>query len=39
MNEIIPGAVDPSETGYTDWQEETFGNGTNQSYQLGFRRW
>ncbi|HZV43454.1 MAG TPA: TonB-dependent receptor [Saprospiraceae bacterium] len=37
MNEIIPGAVDPSETGYTDWQEETFGNGTNQSYQLGFR--
>jgi TonB-linked SusC/RagA family outer membrane protein len=37
MNQIIPGAVDPSETGYTDWQDQTFGRGTNQSYQLAFR--
>ncbi len=36
MEEIIPGALPPDATGFTDWQEETFGYGTNQSYQLGF---
>ncbi|HZV69970.1 MAG TPA: TonB-dependent receptor [Saprospiraceae bacterium] len=37
IDEIIPGALDPAATGYTDWQDETFGYGTNQSYQLSFR--
>lgn len=37
IEEIIPGALDPAATGYTDWQDETFGFGTNQSYQLSFR--
>jgi len=37
MNQIAPGAMDPSETSYTDWQEETFGTGTVQSYQLAFQ--
>jgi TonB-dependent starch-binding outer membrane protein SusC len=36
INEIIPGALPPDATGYTDWQEEVFGYGTNQSYQLSF---
>ncbi|MGB3078481.1 MAG: SusC/RagA family TonB-linked outer membrane protein, partial [Saprospiraceae bacterium] len=36
INEIIPGAIDPSATAYTNWQDETFGYGTNQSYQLSF---
>lgn len=36
INQIIPGALDPSATGYTDWQDETFGYGTTQSYQLSF---
>lgn len=34
MNEISPGSLDPSQTGYTNWQDETFGTGTSQSYQL-----
>ncbi|MBL7825982.1 MAG: TonB-dependent receptor [Saprospiraceae bacterium] len=34
MEEIIPGALDPAATRYTDWQEETFGFGKNQSVQL-----
>ncbi len=37
INEIIPGSLDPAATGYTDWQDETFGIGTNQSYQLSFQ--
>jgi TonB-linked SusC/RagA family outer membrane protein len=37
INIILPGGLDPSATGYTDWQDETFGYGTNQSYQLSFR--
>lgn len=36
MNEIIPGALDPAATGYTDWSDEVFGYGSNQSYQLSF---
>lgn len=36
IDEIIPGSLDPSATGYTDWVDETFGTGTNQSYQLSF---
>jgi TonB-linked SusC/RagA family outer membrane protein len=36
MNEIIPGGLDPSQTNYTDWSDETFGYGRNQSYQLAF---
>ena len=36
MDEVIPGALDPAATGYTDWQAEVFGYGTNQSYQLAF---
>lgn len=36
MNEVIPGAMDPTATGFTDWQEEVFGYGANQSYQLAF---
>jgi len=36
IDEVIPGALDPAATGYTDWSEEVFGYGTNQSYQLGF---
>lgn len=36
INEISPGALPPDATGYTDWQEQVFGYGTNQSYQLAF---
>ncbi|MEN9415972.1 MAG: hypothetical protein RLZ62_2276, partial [Bacteroidota bacterium] len=36
INEIIPGTLDPAATGYTDWQDEIFGTGVNQSYQLSF---
>lgn len=36
IDDIIPGALDPSATGFTDWSEEVFGYGTNQSYQLSF---
>lgn len=35
MEEVIgPGTVDPSETQYTNWSDEVFGTGKNQSYQL-----
>lgn len=34
INEIIPGSLDPTATGYTNWVDEVFGYGTNQSYQL-----
>lgn len=36
IEEIIPGALDPAATRYTDWQDETFGYGKNQSVQLAF---
>jgi TonB-linked SusC/RagA family outer membrane protein len=36
IEEVIPGALDPAATGYTDWQGETFGTGKNQSYQLSY---
>lgn len=36
IEEIIPGALDPAATRYTDWQAETFGFGKNQSVQLAF---
>ncbi|MCC6459133.1 MAG: TonB-dependent receptor [Saprospiraceae bacterium] len=34
MEEIIPGALDPAATGYTDWSDEVFGIGQTQSAQL-----
>lgn len=34
INEIMPGSLDPTAVGYTDWSKETFGTGYNQSYQL-----
>jgi TonB-linked SusC/RagA family outer membrane protein len=34
MEEMQPGTLDPTWTGYTDWSKETFGTGYNQSYQL-----
>ncbi len=36
IEEIIPGALDPAATRYTDWQNETFGWGKTQSVQLAF---
>ena len=36
INEILPGAYDPSKTAYTDWSDEVFGIGKIQSYQLAF---
>jgi TonB-dependent SusC/RagA subfamily outer membrane receptor len=33
-DEMDPGSLDPTWTGYTDWSAETFGTGYNQSYQL-----
>lgn len=36
IQEIIPGGLDPSATSYTDWTDEVFGVGKNQSYQLAF---
>jgi TonB-linked SusC/RagA family outer membrane protein len=36
LQEIIPGGLDPSATSYTDWTDEVFGVGKNQSYQLAF---
>ena len=34
INEIIPGSLDPTWTGYTDWSGMVFGTGYDQSYQL-----
>jgi len=34
MEEMQPGSYDPSWTNYTDWNEEVFGTGQQQSYQL-----
>ncbi|NUQ25780.1 MAG: TonB-dependent receptor [Saprospiraceae bacterium] len=36
MDEIIPGALDPSQTDFNDWSKEVFGTGKNQSYQLSY---
>lgn len=36
IDEIIPGSLDPTATGYTNWLDEIFGYGINQSYQLAF---
>ena len=36
IEEIIPGSYDPVWTRYTNWQDETFGIGKNQSVQLAF---
>lgn len=36
MNEISPGSLDPTATTNTDWQNEVFGLGRNQSYQLSY---
>lgn len=35
IDEILPGTLDPTATGYTDWQAEIFGWGRMQNYQLG----
>ena len=34
MEELQPGSFDPSWTGSTDWSDEVFGTGQQQSYQL-----
>ena len=34
INEIMPGSLNPPPTNYTNWNDEVFGTGTNQSYQL-----
>jgi TonB-dependent starch-binding outer membrane protein SusC len=34
IDEIMPGALDPAATDYTNWSDQTFGTGVNQSYQL-----
>ncbi len=34
MEERSPGSYDPSWTNYTNWSDEIFGTGYNQSYQL-----
>ncbi|MCX6285153.1 MAG: TonB-dependent receptor, partial [Bacteroidetes bacterium] len=34
MDQISPGSLDPTWTGYTDWNSLVFGKGFNQSYQL-----
>ncbi len=36
IDEIIPGALDPAATFFTDWQAETFGYGKTQGVQLAF---
>jgi TonB-linked SusC/RagA family outer membrane protein len=36
IDEIIPGSLDPAATGYTNWSDQVFGTGVNQSYQLSF---
>lgn len=36
INQIIPGAYDPSQADYTNWSDEVFGVGKIQSYQLAF---
>ncbi|MEI7663491.1 MAG: TonB-dependent receptor [Bacteroidota bacterium] len=36
IDEIMPGTLDPTATGYTNWSDKIFGTGMNQSYQLSF---
>lgn len=36
MDEVLPGAMDPAATNYTDWSGETFGIGQTQSHQISF---
>lgn len=36
IEEIIPGSLDPAATGYTNWNDEVFGYGNIQNYQLAF---
>ncbi len=36
INEISPGALDPTATGYTNWIDTVFGTGQIQNYQLAF---
>ncbi|HLN53968.1 MAG TPA: TonB-dependent receptor [Lentimicrobium sp.] len=36
MEELQPGSWDPSWTSNTDWSDEVFGTGWQQSYQLSF---
>ena len=36
IEEVIPGALDPAATSYTDWSNEVFGTGQTQSHQLAF---
>ena len=34
IEEIMPGSLDPAATSYTNWNNQVFGTGVNQSYQL-----
>lgn len=36
MEQINPGGIDPTATANTNWSDEVFGTGKNQSYQLAF---
>lgn len=36
IEEIMPGSLNASQTGYTNWGDTVFGTGFNQSYQLSF---
>ncbi len=35
IDEILPGSLDPTWTNYTNWNDQIYGTGKNQSYQLG----
>jgi TonB-dependent starch-binding outer membrane protein SusC len=36
IDEILPGAIDPTQTAFNDWSDITFGTGTTQSHQLSY---
>jgi len=36
IDEILPGALDPTQTAFNDWSDITFGTGTTQSHQLSY---
>jgi TonB-dependent starch-binding outer membrane protein SusC len=36
IDEILPGALDPTQTTFNDWSDITFGTGTTQSHQLSY---
>ncbi|MDP2235120.1 MAG: TonB-dependent receptor [Bacteroidales bacterium] len=36
IDEILPGALDPTQTAFNDWSDLTFGTGTTQSHQLSY---